>query len=716
MQELIHTDKPAEKKVQDRFQRYDFSKRIASIISAPQNDKSLIIGLYGKWGEGKSTILNFIQNELPKETIVINFNPWLFSDEKHLLNSFFEAFAEALHKSDKSTTEKIGNFLSDYAGAIGTIAQFVGASTDGLEKLGNKMKNVSIEKIKDRIDKYIIDSNKNIVVLVDDIDRLDINEVQYIFKVVKLVGDFPRTSYVLAFDDEMVSKALSPKYSGTTSNTGYQFLEKIVQIPLKIPKASTKALRQYTLELLDRVVNSNNIELNKSDLGDFVRNFDTAFLPYIDNPRIGVRYANTLAFSIPLLKNEANMSDLMVIEGLKIFYPELYDKIRVSPELFTYHSSNDRDNKKEKIKKEIDNAISIYDEKKQKILIELLSNLFPQLEAVYRNSYYSDDSYKKWLRDKKISSGKYFGRYFSYSVQDNDIPDAFLDQFINDLNTNEFDKTLKKLNNAFDSFSDADFIFRLRIWEEELNEEQSKHLSIVLAQLGHTFQKEDDFRFATTFSQSANLITRLIRNLPLNSQLGLALDVLKKTKTIEYAMEINYWLMYREQKNPEKTIFNKKQEGQIQAELISKFKELLNNKNLFLLLPDGELQRLITWWKNSKKHQKEFDLYIKQNVINNKVEVLNLVKVFVPTIISRGIGASHSITYKTGFYKTNYDLMKNSIDVKLIYKALIKYYGKLKLIKDPSTISDRDPIDDNMIISLFQFFFEQDKANVSAKV
>ena len=158
----------------------------------------------------------------------------------------------------------------------------------------------------------------------------------------------------------MVSKALSPKYSGTSINTGYQFLEKIVQIPLKIPKASTKALRQYTLELLERVVNSNSIELNKSDLGDFVRNFDAAFLPYIDNPRIGVRYTNTLAFSIPLLKNEANMSDLMVIEGLKIFYPELYDKIRISPELFTYHSSNDRDNKKEKIKKEIDNSINIF--------------------------------------------------------------------------------------------------------------------------------------------------------------------------------------------------------------------------------------------------------------------------------------------------------------------------------------------------------------------
>jgi len=86
---IIHTDKPTLIKSEDCFQRYEFSKRIASIIASPKINKSLIVGLYGKWGEGKTSVMNFVQQELPQDTIVVNFNPWMFSDEQHLLKSFF---------------------------------------------------------------------------------------------------------------------------------------------------------------------------------------------------------------------------------------------------------------------------------------------------------------------------------------------------------------------------------------------------------------------------------------------------------------------------------------------------------------------------------------------------------------------------------------------------------------------------------------------------
>jgi len=85
----MHIDKPSTIKSEDRFQRYEFSNRIASIIATPKIDKSLIVGLYGKWGEGKTSVMNFVQQELPEDTVVVNFNPWMFSDEQHLLKSFF---------------------------------------------------------------------------------------------------------------------------------------------------------------------------------------------------------------------------------------------------------------------------------------------------------------------------------------------------------------------------------------------------------------------------------------------------------------------------------------------------------------------------------------------------------------------------------------------------------------------------------------------------
>lgn len=419
MSTYLHTDKPASIQSEDCFQRYEFSKRIASIVAKPQIDKSIIIGLYGRWGEGKTTVMNFIQKELPKDTIIVNFNPWLFSDEQHLLKSFFTSISEALGASDKTKKEKIGELLSDYGGAIGSVTQFIGFGTEGLEKLGNKLKSTPTDELKKRIDELIIQSGKSIVVFVDDIDRLDISEVQYVFKLVKLVGDFPNTSYILSFDEEMVSAALSPKYGGDSRSAGYNFLEKIIQIPLKIPKASKKALSRYTLNLLNKVLDDVSIDLNIGESNDFLEVFNNVFLPIMDNPRLGIRFANALSFSIPLLNGEVNISDLMVIEGLKIFYPSLYDFIRNHGQLFLertdrdYFGFGDKKEKKDEIRKEIGQAISTFEEKQQKVIIRMLEQLFPQLKSIYSNSSYTDDFYTIWTKDKRICSDKYFERYFS---------------------------------------------------------------------------------------------------------------------------------------------------------------------------------------------------------------------------------------------------------------------------------------------------------------
>jgi len=49
---------------------------------------------------------------------------------------------------------------------------------EGLENLGTKLKGTSIEHFKKRVDDLIVQSGKNIVVFVDDIDRLDIQEMK----------------------------------------------------------------------------------------------------------------------------------------------------------------------------------------------------------------------------------------------------------------------------------------------------------------------------------------------------------------------------------------------------------------------------------------------------------------------------------------------------------------------------------------------------------
>lgn len=70
------------------------------------------------------------------------------------------------------------------------------------------------------------------VVFIDDLDRLPADELQEMFRVIKSVANFPNVVYVLAYDREVVSAALDKFHPGR----GELFLEKIVQMPLTMPK------------------------------------------------------------------------------------------------------------------------------------------------------------------------------------------------------------------------------------------------------------------------------------------------------------------------------------------------------------------------------------------------------------------------------------------------------------------------------------------------
>lgn len=62
------------------------------------------------------------------------------------------------------------------------------------------MKKTISSKMSERKDK--------IVVFIDDLDRLDKEEIRMVMKLVRSVADFPNIIYVLCFDNEIVEHAL----------------------------------------------------------------------------------------------------------------------------------------------------------------------------------------------------------------------------------------------------------------------------------------------------------------------------------------------------------------------------------------------------------------------------------------------------------------------------------------------------------------------------
>lgn len=340
MDKNYSADKPIVNAKEDRFQRYGFAKRMAINIQEKKTTDCIVIGLYGIWGEGKTSVLNFINNELQKSEniVVLKFNPWRFSDETTLLNDFFNLLADKLNISLKSNGDKAKELIKKYSRIVAPVTKFipiVGSTIAGVaEKIGEVLPTESIEELKERIDLILKECQKKIVVIIDDIDRLDKVEIHSIFKLVKLTADFYNTTYILSFDENMVAAAIGDQFGEGDKNAGENFLEKIIQVPLQIPIALPQALQKLCYDIINDFFNSSKFELDDNDAKSFALQFQDNFLLRVKTPRLAIRYGNSLSFSIPLLYGEVNMSDLLIIEASKIFYPLHYDFIKLNPDFF----------------------------------------------------------------------------------------------------------------------------------------------------------------------------------------------------------------------------------------------------------------------------------------------------------------------------------------------------------------------------------------------
>jgi predicted KAP-like P-loop ATPase len=77
-------DRPIEAEQEDKFNRLPFASRIANTIAHRTDSSSLVVGIFGKWGEGKTSVLNLMKSALKHhdDVEVVPFNPWHFTSQE----------------------------------------------------------------------------------------------------------------------------------------------------------------------------------------------------------------------------------------------------------------------------------------------------------------------------------------------------------------------------------------------------------------------------------------------------------------------------------------------------------------------------------------------------------------------------------------------------------------------------------------------------------
>lgn len=671
MDEIYSADSPISNPHLDEFNRKEFSERIAQTIAARKETDSLVVGIYGKWGEGKTTVLNFIDSELKRHVniVTIFFNPWMFPSETELFTAFYTELAKGLEKSLPTAKEKIGQVITDY------LAPFAGLldRADSADKIGKLLSSVRLEELRDRIGKFLIEQKKLVVVFMDDIDRLDKDEIHAIFRLIKLSANFENIVYVLAFDPEIVEDALSERYFTKKKAAGQNFLEKVVQVPINLPKVPTTDLRGFCYKQIDKALQLNGIELSETDVQEFTRGFVVGIEIMLETPRMAIRYRNMLNFSLPLVKGEVNIAEFLLIEAIRAFYPDAYEIIKDNRDAFTATSLGGMrtyPSEKEEIKKTVEKAFDNLSEDEKNNLKRLLIILFPRQKTVFENTTYGSEWDKTWAEQKRIASDKYFDRYFTYSIPLGDVSDIRIENFINTLEAIDPKDLIKSLDNELTAQNAEAFISKLHQKIERIPPSGQVKLAISIALFGGRLpNRKELFSFRSPFSRGALLVTYLIEaQTNEDERYGLAIEVINIAEPITFALEVVRWLRRKE---TESSAISSDSLRKITNALANRIETLATQDlDFFDEYPDQAPHLLWFWGKFGSKENA--DEYLTEYLTSNIQNVHKLLNSVVPIAYPMDGSPPH----KSEFERDQYNYLQSFVDVNMVYELLKTAFGE----------------------------------------
>lgn len=684
---MFIAEKPIENESDDILNRKSFAHHLGDSLVWWKEKESLVMGLYWEWWIWKSSIINltkkYIDNldEKDKPTI-IEFNPWSFSEQDNLTNHFFKEIAKELElKWDWKNDTKIANKIRLYASILSftpstdnilniyyiflVLTWAISITATQIDKTlplyyvllwvwlfslvmlllkkfllnmiaffdaKSKVNSKTLTEVKKDIVSYLEKRNKKLVIIIDDIDRLNEKEIKEIFRLVRVNADFPNTIYILPFDRKIIEENLDEQ----NWVSGKEYLDKIVQVWFNVPFVYRSEIHKYLFEELNKILD--NLPKSYEEIwtsSHWSNIYHSWFKNLFKNIRDIKRFSNSLKFWISQMHNweviEINAADFIWIEAIRVFCPELYDFIKVNKTMFTHTDSNVVwwywDDTRKNIKLVFEEEVGKIKSANLDDAKALLFALFPNVEGICkRNTHYWSEWQDNWTRDLKICSSNFFDTYFSFipwwntnsssKLEINNILDS-----MKDLNTFEV-----YLNNSINKKTiNKDFkIIQKYTWDEKSIPENIVKIVIQwLLNISDDIPDDDSTQlgiFSFFDSPETNLwriIYQLLkRERSKEDNFNIIYETISNSKGFYWILHILSTVISDEV--PSDLYIETNKHKEIVDIAISRIKEFANN---WQLLKSRHCLRGLYRWKKATDNEKDFVDYLNSMLTNNDILV-----------------------------------------------------------------------------------------------
>jgi len=323
---------------EDVFGFKEQAQRFAEFVFDQGSSEGLVFGVDAPWGAGKSTFINFCKkewennDEYNKSMIIYSFEVLKFENKDELLRKFIDGFIKELN--EHIFAPKIEGLVSQYAKLLKDSkakVSFFGVALDLQSLMGDE----SIDSIFKHLKDALLKIDKKIVVIIDDLDRLDFTAIKEVLFTIKKTFALPNISYVICYDTENIIECGK---KDTDAEKVMEFLEKFVNVKKSIFLDKDELLRYFVKKLNDKNTTPEmavdkklipNVEKALRDI--FSRNDFYKYLPLIGDVRKIKRFINSvLMIGVKMLElRDMDIDEQELINLILIYinYPQIFRKI-----------------------------------------------------------------------------------------------------------------------------------------------------------------------------------------------------------------------------------------------------------------------------------------------------------------------------------------------------------------------------------------------------
>lgn len=410
---------------EDKLGRESFVATLEELVIRPRED-SITVGLNGPWGTGKTTILTEVGRRLrARGAVVVQFDAWNFREPDRLVQAYlshveFAVRAWAYLPGLKSKLRRLARGLA----ALGARRP-----TEVFQSLWAGLSGQSTDVVREDLRSALQAMGRPVVVLVDDLDRLEENELQAALRAIRLVSGLPNLAHVLAYDRAQLAEALFP--SDNSGTRARDYLAKIVNTEFPITTPHQEAAIRLLGDALDPLLQALGEQTARTFVERLKRYPRAVYIEALPTPREIRRVTAATASVWARMSRHLDLFDLFVLSIIQYRFPNTYAMLHAHPEWFSEvkWSSDPWRLSEEKVWQEESKAYfdGLKEDKSRDSVVirRLLQMVLPGIGQEKFSSFRPSE--KQARKERRLLHPDIFPRYFQLAIPPGHIAEATME-------------------------------------------------------------------------------------------------------------------------------------------------------------------------------------------------------------------------------------------------------------------------------------------------